>query len=69
MTRQGRARVEIRYTLWAKHAYGPKNWLPLYSGATQEWAVGEMVIRQDRVRRSGEPCRFKVTPDGEKPSE
>lgn len=59
---------EARFTLWAKHDR-VKRWLPLYTGVTQEWAIREMIIRQDRVRRTQTPCKFKVRPDGEKPDE
>jgi len=59
-------KVDSPYTVWAKHAK-MKNWVPLMTGVSMEFAVREVVIRQDRVRRSGVQCIFKATPQGERP--
>jgi hypothetical protein len=56
----------VTYTLWAKHE--KVKWaVPLFTGLSGAEAVAEMLRRQDRVRRSGQPCRFKVVPDGVEP--
>lgn len=54
------------WTLWAYHDK-VKRWTPVLTGLRHSIAIGELVVRQDRVRRSGEPCRFKLLPDGEAP--
>lgn len=54
--------TEGTYVLWALHAK-VKRWVPLFVGPQQE-LVAEMIERQDRVRRSREPCRFVVRPEG-----
>lgn len=69
MTSRPRARVPVKYTLWAKHGNVRSGWLRLLTGLTQEQAVNEVVTRQDRVRRSGEPVRFTVAIDGKRPDE
>lgn len=57
-----------QWTLWAKHEKGPKAWLPILTGLRHSVAISEMVTRQDRVRRSEQPCVFKLLPDGEVPT-
>lgn len=59
----------MTYTLWAKHEKVKRGWMPMMDGLTEAVGVNELVARQDRVRRSGEPCRFKLLPDGEIPGE
>lgn len=59
--------TEQRWTLWALHEKVPRGWQPLLVGLTGQQAVNEMTVRQDRVRRSGQPCRFTVKPEGEQP--
>jgi hypothetical protein len=54
------------YVLWALHAQ-VKRWLPIIEGLHPQMAVDEMTTRQDRVRRSGQPCVFKVLPEGKVP--
>ena len=66
MARQGRVQ-KVRYTLWARNSKGPRHWLPLFRGLSEQVALEEMIERQDRVRRTGHPCRFQVKPDGERP--
>jgi hypothetical protein len=62
------ARVEVRYTLWAKHDK-MRSWSPLFTGLAQQHALDEMLARQDRIRRTGHDCRFRVLPDGKQPDE
>lgn len=62
------ATVEVLWSLWAKHAKVPR-WVRLETGMKLQRATDEMIVRQDRVRRSGEPCRFKLLPDGKEPDE
>jgi hypothetical protein len=76
MTRRPAARVEVFFTLWAKHekvnpawAGFKHGWMPLMTGLHHQMALDEMITRQDRVRRSGQPCQFKVLPDGKQPDE
>jgi len=69
VTSRLKARVPVTYTVWAKHASVRSGWLPLFRGVSQERAVNEVVTRQDRVRRSGEPVRFTVAIDGKRPDE
>ena len=68
MTSRRKARVPVTYTVWAKHG-SIRGWLPLVQGVSQERAVHEVVTRQDRVRRSGEPVKFTVAIDGNRPDE
>lgn len=73
MTGHGSARLfphlaKTRYTLWAYHDKVGR-WVPLFTGARHSTAIDELVTRQDRVRRSGQPCRFRMLPDGEDPCE
>jgi len=57
-----------RFTLWVSHDKVRQGaWTVLLSGLTQRLATDEMLTRQDRVRRNGSPCRFKLLPDGETP--
>lgn len=60
--------ANARWTLWAFHDRVGR-WGPLLSGLRHSVAVDELVERQDRVRRNGQPCRFKLLPDGEPPDE
>jgi hypothetical protein len=55
---------------WTLYAYHDKvkRWVPLFTGARHSIALDEMLTRQDRVRRSGEPCRFVMRPDGQRPN-
>lgn len=55
------------FTVYAKNTKVGPRWIPLLVGLPSQVAVEEMVERQDRVRRSGQPCRFAVRPDGEGP--
>jgi len=57
-----------RWTLWAFNEKVGK-WLALDSGLRHQRAIGEMVERQNRVRKSGHPCVFKLLPDGQTPDE
>lgn len=54
------------FVLWARHDKGPTFWLPIVRLRGQA-AVDELAVRQDRVRRSGQPCQFRLLPDGESP--
>lgn len=56
-----------RYSVWAYHQR-VKRWVPLVENLSGEEAVNEAAVRADRVRRSGQPCRFRVLPEGEAPS-
>lgn len=53
-------------TLWALNSKVGR-WLPILKGLRPQAAVDEMTTRQDRVRRSGQPCIFKVLAEGEVP--
>ena len=71
MTTANRARLfpqlaNVEWTLWAKHEK-VKNWLPILTGLRHSVAIDELTTRQDRVRRSGERCVFKLLPMGEVP--
>jgi hypothetical protein len=57
-----------RWNLWVSHDKVKQGaWSVLLSGLSQGVAVDEMIVRRDRVRRSGQPCRFKALPEGELP--
>lgn len=56
------------WTVWASHEkVRAGEWLPLVTNLSGSEAVREVVTRQDRVRRNGQPCRFKALPEGESP--
>ena len=58
----------MTWAVWCSHEKVKQGaWSVLLSGLSQGAAVDEMVHRQDRVRRSKQPCRFKVLPEGEQP--
>jgi hypothetical protein len=52
------------WTLWANNEKVKRGWLPIITGMRHSVAVDELITRQDRVRRSGEPCQFKIVEDG-----
>jgi hypothetical protein len=57
-----------RWNVWVSHEKVHKGrWSILLHGLTQRRATEEMVIRADRVRRRGEPCRFRILPEGWEP--
>jgi hypothetical protein len=66
--RNAKARVEVLFTLWAKHDK-MRSWSPLMTGLAQQVALDEMIERQDRLRRTGDSCQFRVRPDGQSPDE
>lgn len=55
-----------RYALWAYHEK-VRRWTCLLDSQHPQLVLDEMTIRQDRVRRSGHPCIFKMLPVGEQP--
>jgi len=57
---------DTSFVLWALNAK-VKRWLPLIGGLNSQAAADEMSVRQGRVRRSGQPCVFKVLPEGAVP--
>ena len=60
--------TKLRWNLWTSHdKVKAGHWSVLIPGLSQRKAVEEMVERQDRVRRSGQPVRFKALPEGEEP--
>lgn len=57
----------MTFTIWANHEKVNRGWLPILTGLTGTEAAHELTTRQDRVRRTKQPCRFKALPDGETP--
>lgn len=55
-----------RYTIWAYHERVGR-WCDIVTGLTGPDAIAEVTVRQDRLRRSHEPCRIVVLPDGKVP--
>lgn len=59
------------WTIWARHdrivVRGVKVWLPILTGMAGPDAVAELTVRQDRLRRSNEPCRLVMLEDGRTP--
>ena len=53
--------------IWAFHTKVGR-WCRIEHGLDGETAVVNLTARQDRVRRSGQPCRFVVLPDGKEPT-
>ena len=62
-----RRRTEPPQNLWALHEKVGRRWILLIPGLRGQAAVDELIARQDAVRRSGQPCRFKLLPEGEPP--
>jgi hypothetical protein len=54
------------YVLWARNPRAGDRWLPIVKLRGQA-AADELIIRQDRIRRSKYECRFKLLPEGETP--
>ena len=57
---------DASFVLWALNAR-VKRWLPIISDLNSQAAADEMSTRQARVRLSGQPCIFKVLPQGAVP--
>lgn len=58
-----------RMVLWCSHEKVRNGaWAILIPDLTPQAAVDELVSRKDRVRRNGQPCRFKLLAPGEVPS-
>lgn len=57
------------HTVWAKHEKVKRGWMPVITYSSAQAAIDDVVARQDRVRRSKEPVRFKVLPLGEEPTD
>ena len=72
MTSTGRARLfpELANASWCLWAYHDRvaRWVPLLTGMRHSVAIDELVTRQDRVRRSKQPCKFRLLPEGELPT-
>lgn len=57
-----------RWNVWVSHdKVREGKWSILLGGLTQHRAIDEMIVRADRVRRSGQPCRFRILPEGWEP--
>jgi hypothetical protein len=57
------------FTLWARHEKVNRGWLPLITGLDEKAGLDELVTRQDRVRRLGVPCKFRLLAAGRHPDE
>ena len=55
-----------KFNVWALHDK-VKRWCLIEADLRGQEAVEAAAIRADRVRRSGQPCRFVVLPVGEEP--
>jgi hypothetical protein len=55
-----------RFTIWALHDK-VRRWIKIRTGMAGRDAVAELAVRQDRLRRAGEPCRLIVLEDGQVP--
>ena len=55
------------YDLWAYHER-IGHWLLIVPGLRGQAANDELITRQDRVRRSGQPCTFRLLPTGQRPA-
>lgn len=61
-----RRRPDPPQNLWAYHDK-VKSWILLIENLRGQAAVDELIKRQDGVRRSGQPCKFKLLPVGREP--
>ena len=58
----------MAFDLYASHQrVRAGEWLFIIGGLRGQSATDELIARQDRVRRSGEPVRFRLVPEGETP--
>lgn len=56
------------WNVWCSHERVRNGaWRILLSGLSAKVAVDEMTTRQDRVRRTKQPCKFRALIDGEEP--
>ena len=56
------------WNLWVSHERVRNGaWTVLLSGLSPKVAVDEMTTRQDRVRRTKQPCKFRALIEGEEP--